>query len=166
MDVQQHYHLSAACAQHQGRVLFQVDLSKWESALGPEQVGAGPSLHATPSAPLPCHRPGPAGESIIPAGFPYTPDEWSSASATGLACVDGCGASMARCHQAHQPATNLTGLACGSVNRQEEIALCSDHDGSLLRQQPRVVALCACWLHHMLKAQTMIIPMHIHSKHG
>jgi len=89
-----------------------VDLSKWESALGPGQVGAGPSLHATPSAPLPCHRPGPGGESIIAAGFPYTPEEWSSASATGLACVDdGCGASMAQCHEAHQPAINLTGLA-------------------------------------------------------
>jgi len=98
-------------------VLLQVDLSKWESALGPGQVGAGPSLHATPSAPLPCHRPGPGGESIIAAGFPYTPHEWSSASATGLACVDdGCGASMAQCHEAHQPATNLTGLARGSVN--------------------------------------------------
>lgn len=97
-------------------MLLQVDLSKWESALGPGQIGAGPSLHATPSAPLPCHRPGPGGESIIAAGFPYTPDEWSSASATALACVDdGCGNSMAHCHQAHQPATNLTGLACGFV---------------------------------------------------
>jgi len=92
-------------------VLLQVDLSKWESARGPGQVGAGPSLHATPSAPLPCHKPGPGGESTIAAGFPYTPQEWSSASATGLACVDdGCGESMAKCHQAHQPATNLTGL--------------------------------------------------------
>ncbi|KAA6427379.1 MAG: hypothetical protein FRX49_02043 [Trebouxia sp. A1-2] len=99
---------------HKSRSITQVDLSKWESALGPAQVGAGPSLHATPSAPLPCHRAGPKGESIIAAGFPYTPHEWSSASATGLACVDdGCGASMAHCHQAHQPATNLTGVSCG-----------------------------------------------------
>ncbi|KAL0032400.1 hypothetical protein WJX79_009578 [Trebouxia sp. C0005] len=106
--------LPSPAAQASVPYAHQVDLSKWESALGPAQVGAGPSLHATPSAPLPCHRAGPKGESIIAAGFPYTPHEWSSASATGLACVDdGCGASMAHCHQAHQPATNLTGVSCG-----------------------------------------------------
>ncbi|DBA96608.1 TPA: hypothetical protein ACH3X1_015470 [Trebouxia sp. C0004] len=106
--------LPSPAAQASVPYAHQVDLSKWESALGPEQVGAGPSLHATPSAPLPCHRPGPGGESTIAAGFPYTPHEWSSASATGLACVDdGCGASMAHCHRAHQPATNLTGVSSG-----------------------------------------------------
>ncbi|DBA93628.1 TPA: demethylase [Trebouxia sp. C0006] len=106
--------LPSPAAQASVPYAHQVDLSKWESALGPGQVGAGPSLHATPSAPLPCHKPGPGGESTIAAGFPYTPQEWSSASATGLACVDdGCGESMAKCHQAHQPATNLTGVSSG-----------------------------------------------------
>ena len=78
------------------------------------------------------------GEAIIPAGFPYTPQDWSSASASALACCDdGCGASMAQCHQLQQPATNLTGLtsshsfwSCHSVCLQR--CICSSRSASAL----------------------------------
>ena len=93
---------------------MQVDVSKWESALGPGQVGGGPSLFATPSAPLPCHASGARGEHTIPAGFPYTPNQWSSASASALACCDdGCGDAMAQHSAAQQPASNLSGVNSG-----------------------------------------------------
>ena len=94
--------------------LLQVDVSKWESALGQGQVGGGPSLYASPSAPLPCHGFGARGEHTIAAGFPYTPDHWSSASATTLACSDdGCGATMAQHSAAQQATSNLTGVNSG-----------------------------------------------------
>lgn len=95
-------------------MLLQVDVSKWESALGPGQVGAGPSIYASPLAPLPCHGFGARGEHTIAAGFPYTPDSWSSASATALACSDdGCGATMAQHSAAQQATSNLTGVNSG-----------------------------------------------------
>lgn len=93
---------------------MQVDLSKCESALGTGHVGAGPSLFASPSAPLPCHGSGPRGEHVIAAGFAHTPDLWSSVSATALACSDnGCGQTMAQQSAAHLPAVNLTGVNSG-----------------------------------------------------
>ena len=95
-------------------LLLQVDVSKWESALGPGQVGGGPSLYASPSVPLPCHGLGARGEHTIAAGFPYTPDNWSSTSATALACSDdGCGATMAQHSAAQQATSNLTGVNSG-----------------------------------------------------
>ena len=89
---------------------LQVDISKVESFLGPTQEGAGPSLYASPAFPLPCNGTDPKDEAAIPAGFPYTPTNWCSASPTALAyCDDGCGASMAHSHAHQQPASNILG---------------------------------------------------------
>jgi len=89
---------------------LQVDISRVEPFLGPNQEGAGPSLYANPAFPLPCHGTDPKDEAAIPAGFPYTPTNWCSASPTALAyCDDGCGASMAHSHAHQQPASNILG---------------------------------------------------------
>lgn len=101
---------------------LQVDVSQEEGALGPGQKGAGPTLYGTPGAPLPCH-----GEDLsrIPAGFCYTPDSWSSLSATALSCGDdGCGASMAQCHATQQPATDLQ----GTNTHMQELQLFLNYD--------------------------------------
>ncbi len=87
-----------------------MDIIREEHKLGQEHVGAGCSLYATPTHPLPRHGEDPQHEGTIAAGFPYTPGAWSSASATALAFADdGCGASMALAHENQQPVTILPG---------------------------------------------------------
>ena len=88
-----------------------MDVSKCEAALGPGQVKAGPSLYATPDAPLPQPKEDPAGNMVVAPGFAYTPQAWSSASASGVAHADdGCGAALAHHAAKNEAATLLPGI--------------------------------------------------------
>ena len=134
----------------------QVDLSKCESALGPGQSGAGPSLYASPSAPLPRHGGGARGEQVIAAGFAHTPDLWSSASATALACSDdGCGQTMAQQSTVHQPAVNLTGVNSGLAILSSLFTRTNFHVEDLLLGAYNVMSFGApkIWSEHPPSAQ-------------
>jgi len=120
-----------------------------ETFLGPEQQGAGPSLFANPAFPLPCHGTGPNDEATIPAGFPYTPTNWCSASPTALAyCDDGCGASMAHSHAKQQPASNILGdVPANVLHHKHALRTCIETESRLQSDHLQLLPNSSCvWL--------------------
>ncbi len=86
---------------------LQVLIGDCEAALGPAQAGQGSSLFVEAAHPLAA---GCSARPVIPAGFPYAPEQWSALSATALSWADDAwGAYMAAQHQRQQPAVDIPG---------------------------------------------------------
>ncbi len=130
-----------------------------EPFLGPAQQGAGPSLFANPAFPLPRHGTEPKDEATIPAGFPYTPTNWCSASPTALAyCDDGCGASMAHSHAKQQPASNILGdVPTNVLHHKHALRTCTE----IVLCQGCSVTICNCFLTLLVYGFLLYTTMHL-----